>query len=43
MDEGYDYDEVCELGAAFGFTMHLRCRGEEAKAVKKKADFRIRR
>jgi transposase len=43
LDKGYDYDEVRELGAAFGFTMHIRCRGEEAKALKKEAGFRARR
>jgi transposase len=43
LDKGYDYDEVRELGIAFGFTMHIRCRGEEAKALKKKAGVRARR
>jgi len=43
LDKGYDYDEVRELGIAFGFTMHIRCRGEEAKALKKTATVRARR
>jgi putative transposase len=43
LDKGYDYDEVRELGVAFGFTMHVRCRGEEAKALKKTATVRARR
>ncbi len=43
LDKGYDYDEVRELGTAFGFTLHIRCRGEEAKAIKKGAGFRARR
>ena len=43
LDKGYDYDEVRQLGASFGFTMHIRCRGEEAKALKKEAGFRARR
>jgi transposase len=38
MDKGYDYPEVRELIAAFGFTAHIRSRGEEAKqAIKCKA------
>src|SRR4029453_10469701 len=32
LDKGYDYDEVRELLAEFGFTAHIRSRGEEAKA-----------
>jgi len=43
LDKGYDYNEVRELGVAFGFTLHIRCRGEEAKAIKKEAGFRARR
>lgn len=39
MDAGYDYDQVREIAAAFGFTTHIRPRGEEAtaKAAGKKA------
>jgi hypothetical protein len=35
LDKGYDYDEVRELAVEFSFTAHIRCRGEEAKAIKK--------
>ena len=34
LDKGYDYDEVRELLTEFGFTAHIRARGEEAKALK---------
>ncbi len=39
MDAGYDYDEVRELARAFGYTTHIRSRGEEriAKEAGKKA------
>lgn len=43
LDKGYDYDEVRDLLTAFHFTAHIRCRGEEAQAIKKKAGFRARR
>jgi len=43
LDKGYDYDEVRDLLIAFVFTAHIRARGEEAQAVKKKAGFRARR
>jgi putative transposase len=42
LDKGYDYDEVRELLAEFGFTAHIRARGEEAKALKE-AGFKARR
>ncbi len=32
LDKGYDYPEVRELAAEFGFTLHLRTRGEEIEA-----------
>ena len=32
LDKGYDYAEPRALAAAFGFTLHLRSRGEEAWA-----------
>jgi transposase len=34
---------VYELAVEFGFTAHIRSRGEEAKALKREADFRARR
>jgi putative transposase len=43
MDKGYDYDEVRELVAEFGFTTHIRSRGEEAKELKRKARAKARR
>jgi putative transposase len=43
MDKGYDYDEVRAVVAEFGFTAHIRSRGEEAKAIRKEAGFKARR
>jgi len=43
LDKGYDDDEVRDLLAEFGFTAHIRARGEEAKALKQEAGFRARR
>jgi len=43
LDKGYDYDEVRELLEEFGFTAHIRARGEEAQAIKKKAGYKARR
>lgn len=35
MDKGYDYDEVREIEKEFGYTLHIRARGEEAIKLKK--------
>jgi putative transposase len=43
LDGGYDYDEVYAILKAFGFTAHVRPRGEEAKAIKSVAGFKARR
>ena len=43
LDKGYDYEEVRALVAEFGFTAHIRARGEEAVAIKQQAGFRARR
>lgn len=43
LDKGYDYDEVREVLAAFGFTAHIRGRGEEARAIQRKAGHQARR
>ena len=43
LDKGYDYQEVRDILAEFGFTAHIRSRGEEAKAIKREAGFRARR
>ena len=33
LDKGYDYQEVRDTLAEFGFTGHIRARGEEAQAM----------
>ena len=43
MDKGYDYAEVRDTLLEFGFTAHLRARGEEAQAIKQQAGFKARR
>ena len=43
LDKGYDYDEVRATVAEFGFTAHIRSRGEEAQALKREAGTRARR
>jgi putative transposase len=43
LDKGYDYDEVRDLLAEFGFTAHIRARGEEAKAIQQEAGYKARR
>jgi putative transposase len=43
LDKGYDYDEVRAIVAAFGFTAHIRARGEEAQELKRKARAKARR
>ena len=42
-DKGYDYDEVREILVEFGFTAHIRARGEEAQAIKREAGHKARR
>ena len=42
LDKGYDYQEPRDLAAEFGFTLHLRTRGEETGA-KRKARAKARR
>jgi hypothetical protein len=39
---GYNFDEVREPVQAFGFTAHLRSRGEGALAIKREAGFKAR-
>jgi transposase len=43
LDKAYDYDDTRELVAEFGFTAHVRARGEEAQALKREAGFKARR
>lgn len=42
LDKGYDFS-VRDLAAEFGFTLHLRTRGEEAQAIKQEAGYKARR
>lgn len=43
LDKGYDYQEVRDIVAEFGFTAHIKGRSEEAQASKREAGFRARR
>lgn len=43
LDKGYDFAEVRRTLDEFGFTAHIRSRGEEAKAIKREAGFKARR
>lgn len=43
LDKGYDFDEVRETLQEFGFTAHIRSRGEEAKSLREEAGKRARR
>ena len=43
VDKGRDYDEPRDIAKEFPFTAHVRSRGEEAKAIKRKAGHRARR
>lgn len=43
LDKGYDYQEVRDTLAEFGFTAHIRSRGEEAQAIKAQAGQKARR
>jgi transposase len=43
LDKGYDFDEVRDLAVKFGFTAHIRSRGEEAKLIRRSARFKARR
>lgn len=43
LDKGYDYDEVRDLAKEFGYTAHIRARGEEAQTIKHEAGFKARR
>ncbi|MBO1073628.1 hypothetical protein IAI58_05395 [Roseomonas marmotae] len=42
LDNGFDYDEPRALAAEFGFTLHLRTRGEDGRA-KRRAGAKARR
>jgi putative transposase len=43
LDKGYDCAEVRGLLEEFGFTAHIRARGEEAQALKRRAGYKARR
>ena len=43
LDKGYDFAEVRRTLDEFGFTAHIRSRGEEARAIKKEAGFKALR
>ena len=43
LDKGYDYQQVRDILQEFGFTAHIRSRGEEAQAIKAEAGKRARR
>jgi len=43
MDKGYDYPQVRELVQAYGYTAHIRTRGEEADAKQRIPGYRARR
>ena len=43
LDKGYDYDEARDLADEFGYTAHIRARGEEAQAIKHEVGFKARR
>ena len=43
LDKGYDYEEVRDTLREFGFTAHIRARGEEAQALKRRAGRKARR
>jgi transposase len=43
LDKGYDYEEIRKLVEAFGFTAHIKSRGQEAEEIKREAGKRARR
>ena len=43
MDKGYDYPQVRELVDVWGYTAHIRSRGEEAAAKAQVPGYRARR
>ncbi len=43
LDAGFDYPEIRELVAEFGYTAHIRPRGEEAQAIKREVGYKARR
>jgi putative transposase len=43
LDKGYDYDQVRALVEAWGYTAHIRARGEEAREKRTIPGYRARR
>jgi putative transposase len=43
LDKGYDYDAVRETLEAWGYTAHIRRRGEEVQATREMPGYRARR
>ena len=43
LDKGYDFNEVRAILGEFGFTAHIRARGEEAREIAREAGKRARR
>jgi putative transposase len=43
LDKGYDYDEVRDVVAEFGYTAHIRPCGEEAATIQREAGYKARR
>lgn len=43
LDKGYDYDQVRQTLTEFGFTAHIRTRGEEAQEIAQTAGKKARR
>jgi hypothetical protein len=43
LDKGYDADAVCETVEAWGYTAHIRGRGEEVQAKREMPGYRARR
>jgi len=43
MDKGYDYQDVREIVAEWGYTAHIKARGEEEKERKTVPGYRARR
>lgn len=43
LDKGYDYDEVRAILLEFGFTAHIRSRGQEVREISAEAGKRARR
>ena len=42
-DKGYDYPDVRELVEEYGYTVHIKSRGQEERARKKNPKYRARR